>query len=308
MSSTLSRFKTGLVAAALLASGSASAEAVYGITDVAAASAPSLVMFDTAAPAASNTIGVITGIVAGQTLRGIDFRPSNGLLYGVSSSASGTAAQLYTINRTTGVATTVGPGFALSGNTNARVSIDFNPVPDALRVVTGDSLSYRVNPNTGALILQDTPLSPNSLYADVAYTNNVAGATMTTLYTYDYSNDTLGRIGGVNGAPSPNGGAVTTIGSTGVAAFSGAVGLDISGLTGLAYGSLDEINSPDANSEFYSVNLATGLFSLIGNFSFALLDFSIAIAPRVVPEPGVLAMFGIGLAGLAGFARRRRKA
>lgn len=305
-----SRLLPALAAALALAglASSARAELVYGITDLATSS---LIRFDSATPGSTTTVGALTGITAGQTLYGIDFRPSNGVLYGVS--ANGTAAQLYTINLNTGAATAVGAGFTIAGNTSTRVSIDFNPVADALRVVTGSGQSYRVNANTGALIAQDTSLSYNGttpLVGDVAYANNVAGATQTTLYAYEYNSDNITTIGSVNGTPnSPNGGVLSTVGNSGVVAFSAAIGFDISSQTGLAYLSLDDFASATDASEFYSVNLTSGLASFLGTSTFALRDFSVISIPLVtaVPEASTYAMTLAGL-GLIGFAMRRRSA
>lgn len=197
------RLKSLLAVATLaLTAAPALAEPIYGITD---ATTSSLVLFDSTTPALLSTVGVITGVVAGQTLRAIDFRPSDGQLYAVSS--SGTAAQLYMVNLATGAATVLGAGFALAGNSSTRVSIDFNPVANGLRVVTGSGQSYRVNANTGALIAQDTSVSPSLLLADVSFTNSVVGAASTTLYAYDFSTDNIGTICSVGGTPvSPNSG------------------------------------------------------------------------------------------------------
>jgi hypothetical protein len=67
---------------------------VFGITDTNV-----LVRFDSATPGTINTATPITGLVGGDTIQGIDFRPATGQLYGL-----GSGNRLYTINTTTGAA------------------------------------------------------------------------------------------------------------------------------------------------------------------------------------------------------------
>lgn len=288
--------------------GQAVAEPVYGITSSFVLGFPALVSFDSATPGVMSNPIAISGLVAGQTLRSIDFRPADGLLYAVSS--AGANAQLYTLNLTTGALSTVGGGFTLTGNTSADVSIDFNPVVDRLRVVTGGGQNYRVNPNTGALAAQDTSLpDPNVVggvqMQGIAYSNNVSGATTTTLYGYDYLADNLDTIGSVDGVVSPNTGQVFVVGQTGLLSDP-EIGFDISGVTGIAYASVFDFFGQGTNG-FYRVDLGTGAFSLIGFESFALADFSVRTAAiAAIPEPDSLAMLGLGLAALAFTIRRRR--
>lgn len=304
-------YRSSLAAIALILASSAAlhAETIYGITDPTFVGDPSLVYFDSASPGTLNSVGTITGIVAGQTLRGIDFRASNGLLYAISTSSSGTAGQLYTIDLSTGAATTVGGGLTLTGNSSGRVSIDFNPVVDAIRVVTGTGQNYRVNANTGALINRDADINPGSpLISGVAYTNNFVGASQTTLYAYDFLSDEILTIGGVNGVPSPNTGTTSLVGGSGFVAFSAAMGFDISGATGTAYLSMDDFDSPDDNTEFFTVDLATGAMTSAGFFNTTLLDISVSPRGVVVPEPSslALALSGLVAAGLVARSRRRR--
>ncbi len=304
-------FRLGSFALLALAAAGAQAETIYGLS-----AANSLVSFDSANPSGFTTIGAMSGVVSGQTLRAIDFRPASGTLYALSSSSSSTGglAQLYTVNLATGALTTVGAGFAIS-TTSTRVSIDFNPVVDRLRVITGDGDNYRVNPITGALAATDTSLAfapgdvnegfDDDIIADVAYTNNVAGATSTTLYGYDFDSDELVRIGSPGGTPiSPNSGQMFTVGgSGGPSEFDGAVGFDISGVTGTGYISFDDGPSASAFEEIYSVNLATGTLTLIDDeIGVNLIDISVAAAP--VPEPA--SMIALGAGALALLRRRRR--
>ena len=295
------------LAAALCVGASAHAELVYGLTSTGGGR---LISFDTSNITAQTNIAAITGVTAGHALRGIDFRPSDGQLYAVSTANSNaTAAQLYTINLTTGVATAVGSGFTLTGNVSDQISLDFNPVANALRVVTGSAQSYRVNANVGTLIAQDTSIAGNPLISGIAYTNNVAGATQTTLYAYNFDTDVVGTIGGANGVPSPNGGTFNVVGSSGVVTFgAGVAGFDISGATGDAYFTADSPGS--AANEFYRMNLSTGVLTQIGPndaFSgvFDLLDISIAIGQ--VPTPATLALTLAAL-GLLASTRRRQPA
>jgi trimeric autotransporter adhesin len=282
------------LAAALCAGASAQAEVAFGLTE-----GSRLIRFDTANIAGRADVAAITGVVAGQTLKAIDFRPSDARLYAVSTNTAGTAGQLYTINLATGAATAIGAGFALAGNTGANsglVSIDFNPVANALRVITGGGQSYRVNANN---VTAGTGATPR--ISGIAYSNNVGGATSTTLYGYDYDLDNLGSI------VPPNTGTFNIIGGSGVTTGGlGVAGFDISGQTGVGYFSADDLfGSPGTGDEFFSVNLVTGAFTRIGGndiFSgaFKLLDFSIE-----VPTPGSLAL-AVAALGLLASTRRRQ--
>ena len=114
-----------------------------------------------ASPTVANTIA-ITNLAAGETLVGIDFRPQNGLLYGLGVNAAAEyrdalwhldphrlrirrrrrAGQIaFTTDGVTAVdlpdPATVGYGF------------DFNPVADRIRVTTDTGLNFRINPNSG---------------------------------------------------------------------------------------------------------------------------------------------------------------
>ncbi|MBK9657658.1 MAG: DUF4394 domain-containing protein [Rhodanobacteraceae bacterium] len=133
----------------------AGVETVYAITG--AVAGVGLISFPANAPGTVTNIGALTGIVAGHSVRAIDFRPANGQLYALST--NGTAYQLYTVNLTTAALTPVGAAGVVAPAFPARVSIDFNPVVDRIRVVTGGAASYRINPNDGTLSGTDTNLA-----------------------------------------------------------------------------------------------------------------------------------------------------
>jgi hypothetical protein len=126
----------------------------------------------------------ITGLGAGETILGMDFRPATGQLY-----ALGSTSRIYIINLTTGVATQVGTDGAFTLN-GTKFGFDFNPVPDRIRVISNTEQSLRLNPNDGTLTASDIPLAyepadpnagTNPTAGAAAYTNSFAGATSTTL-------------------------------------------------------------------------------------------------------------------------------
>ena len=186
----------------------------------------------------------ITGVMTGDVLRGIDFRPVNGQLYGIGIAAAGTA-RLYTFNLSTGAATMLGTGFAVSPNTSA-VGFDFNPVVDRIRFVSSTGQNLRLNPNDGTLAATDANLNPGTpAISGAAYTNNFAGTTSTVLFVVDMSK--LYR------QDPPNSGVLVEIGNLNVSIES-QNGFDIGGSSNNAYG----LFTAGGMTKVYFVNTTTG--------------------------------------------------
>ena len=196
----------------------------------------------------------ISGLAAGEKMLAMDFRPANGMLYGVSNSS-----KIYTINLSTGMATAVSGAFTPMIN-GEQVGFDFNPTVDRIRLVTNTGQNLRLNPITGSVAAIDGTINPaNTDVTAVAYTNSFAGATTTTLYDIDVSTDQLYI------QTPPNNGTLSVVGSLGVEAL-GEAGFDIAPDNSIAiaalYGrGLDEGQMEETNGNkyrFYYINLATG--------------------------------------------------
>jgi hypothetical protein len=222
----------------------ASAETVWIST------ANSIASFDNSTPGTVSTPLPVVGLAGGDTLVGIDFRPATGQLY-----ALGSGGRLYTIDRTSGVATQVGT--APASLTGTVFGFDFNPTVDRIRVVSNGGLNLRLHPDTGAVAATDTALAfaagdvnagDTPAVVGAAYTNNIAGATTTTLYDIDRTNNVL-----VTQVP-PNNGVLNTVGSLGLTVPSGGVGFDISNRSGNAYLAVDA----GSGLALYTVTLSNG--------------------------------------------------
>lgn len=233
------------------------AATIFGVS-----STNQLVRFDSASPNNVTVVGPVSGLQSGENILGIDFRPSNGLLY-----ALGSTSRIYVIDTATAGAAAVNTtpfSPALSGTS---FGVDFNPVPDAIRIVSNTGQNLRINPNTGqsANPTGDTSLNPGSPNVTAAlYVNNFAGATVTTLFGIDTVQNTLVRIGGPDGNPSPNGGVVTTIGPLGVDPVD-STGFDFTTGTSTAFAAL----SVGGTTQLYSVNLTTGAADAVGTIGAA---------------------------------------
>ena len=229
----------------------------------------SLVSFNANTPDTILTNIPVTGLdtANNEFISGIDYRPSGGLLYGTASKGFPGTDRVVTINTATGAVTSVAAN-TVATTIDSFTGLDFNPTVDRIRQVGDADNNRRLNPVDGTLAGTDTNLayvagdpgfgtSPNIVH--VAYSNNTPTATTTTMYGIDSDRNTLVRIGGPNGTPSPNTGQVTTIGALGVnpTAFGG---FDIQQGTDLAYASL----FVDSTPTLYRINLATGAATLLG--------------------------------------------
>ncbi len=288
-----------LAAAALtaLAGHQASALPLIGLTGP-----NTLISFDSAAPSTVTGTVTITGLTAGDIVRGIDTRPATGQFY-----ALGQSGQLYAINLITGAATASGAPVTLS---QIDYGFAFNPVPDRARIVSATGQNLRVNVDTGATTV-DTPLAyaagdknagVTPTVTAVAYTNQNPGTqTATMLYDIDAATNSL-----VLQNP-PNNGTLVTIGSLGVTLFNAGTGagqgFDIDGATGAAFASL---TTSTGGNGLYSIDLTSGTATLLGNFGTnTVRDVAVGSFNAVaVPEPASFALLSLGMLAM-GVIRRR---
>jgi hypothetical protein len=185
---------------------------------------------------------------------GIDQRPQDGRLYGVTESG-----QIVTINPADGRATQVSRlnmPFASGG----RAIVDFNPVANRLRLMGMNGTNLRVNVDTGEAVTDGTlkyaagtPMADsNPRIVAGAYTNSMNGAQQTALYTID----TLARR--LNLQAPPNDGVQQPRGEV-AAALPAGVAFDI-----LADGQGGNTTFLLAGGVMHSVNLDSGAASATG--------------------------------------------
>jgi trimeric autotransporter adhesin len=220
---------------------------------LALSNANTLASFNPGNPQAVRSIAV-TGLKSGETLLGIDTRPANGLVYGLT-----TASNLYTLDPNSGAASLVSTLSQPFAGTTVT-GFDFNPVADRLRLVGDNDQSLRINVDTGAVTVDgnlayaagDANFGANPAVSAAAYTNAIASPTSTQLYDIDTALDVLTLQN------PPNNGTLTTV---------GALGTDFGTLSGFDIISTAEgTNAAFAvsNSTLYSINLQTGAASSLG--------------------------------------------
>lgn len=253
---------------------------LYGVTTT-----NQLVKFGSDNAARSLTTTSITGLAAGETLVGIDFEPGSatrtgGVLIGVGSSS-----RIYTINPATGAATAVSSASFAPGLSGTNFGVDFNPVPNRVRVHGSGGQNLRLNQETGAVVdfdantpgiqadvmlafkVGDTNFGKSPALVGTAYTNSVKGATTTTLYAIDAAQDVLVTV-----AP-PNDGVVNTVGTLGVNTTE-SVGFDIVATANVAYAALTPSGS--TTSGLYTIDLTTGKATLVAALGVELRGLAIA--------------------------------
>lgn len=256
------RLRTIALTAALMLSVSAlsaNSQALPDTTLYAVTTTGEIISFQSSSPSRLARTPKLKGLQAGEKLVGIDFRPSNGTLYGATDKS-----RVYSIDTATGTATSVGTlTTPLTGV--ASYGFDFNPVPDRIRITNDAEQNLRANPADGTNVV-DKPLvfattdankgkDPN--VAASAYTNNVAGAKVTMLYNIDHTLDVL-----LTQIP-PNDGVLNTVGSLGVKTTANA-GFDIISRKDQNIGIVALQLEGERGSRLYTIDLTKGAVTPIG--------------------------------------------
>ncbi len=205
----------------------------------------------------------ITGLLAGESILGIDFRPMNGQLYGLASTTSG-AARMITFNLATGAVSPVGVGFSITNNTTA-IGFDFNPTVDRIRVVTNQGQNLRLNPMDGTIAGTDAILNPGTPTINgAAYTNNFAGSTATTLFVLDATKLYI--------QSPPNAGTLMPVGNLGFIADS-QNGFDIGGRTNNAFA----IFGVGGINKLYTINTTTGAATSVVDYPNKVVAMAVGL-------------------------------
>jgi hypothetical protein len=204
----------------------------------------------------------ITGLAGAESIRGIDFDPTRGSLYGLGSSSG-----LYVIHPATGAATLVRqfgnaahPGFLLDGQV-----FGFDAKSDGVRIVSELDQNLLLNRLTGAGV-NDTPAAQVPLSA-LAYE-----PTNLTMYAIKHTTSQFGTF-------NPGTGTFTPIGSLGIGG-SRQNGMDLSQPSGQIYFASPAV-STDPAANLYTINPNTGgvtLVGLIGNPGDNILVHGLAVA------------------------------
>ena len=167
----------------------------------------------------------VTGSVkleSGASLIGIDVRPADGKLYGVTTDGAIVIvdAKSGKLEKKSQLSEKLPEG--------ATFSVDFNPAADRLRVLSSTGMSLRINVDDGKTTVDgqlkyaeaDANKGKQPMVTAAAYTNSFAGTKETALYDMDMATGSF-----VKQAP-PNDGTLNTIGMLGMKA-SGPVAFDI---------------------------------------------------------------------------------
>lgn len=237
-----------------------------------------LVKFPLGAPGLV-TATAIKGLADGEKIIGLDIRPADGKIY-----ALGATSRLYTIDKKTAQATAVSKQPFTPALAGQGWGMDFNPVVDKIRVVTEFDQNLRLDPLTGAVVMNtaDAALTfaagdPNEgqspALVGAAYTNNVSPApASTTLYAIDATRDLLVKL------PTPNDGKVMTVGTLDVIIADDTLGFDIRGTEATKLEAYLAMRVGDKNN-LYRVDLATAKTTLVAPIGIEVPIHGMAIDP-----------------------------
>ena len=219
---------------------------VYATNLLGLVSGNRLIRFNAASPHLIDMTLNVTGLSANQTIVGIDWRASNGMVYAVVDGPTQDA--LYTLNPATGVASfAANLSIPLSGT---RFGVDFNALQDRLWIVSDTGSNYEVNPNTGTVTVATSVTPAGSQISGLAFIpSRLGAASAPVLYTIDPLADVLNRQDPVGG------GVQTLVGSLSID-VSAVLGFDVAPENDIAFASLTR--TADGKTGLYVIDLTTG--------------------------------------------------
>jgi len=205
-----------------------------------------LYRFDPTAPKMNKV--KLSGLLSGEKIVGLDFRPANGALYAITDKS-----RMLTVNTANGNVLEIGSGLGFKGKS---FGFDFNPTVDRIRLVSNTGQNLRLHPDLGTVAVVDGSLNPHNPEVNAAaYTNNFPGAQSTVLYVLDSKDHKLYK------QDPPNDGTLVAIGATDIS-FEANNGFDIGGNSNEAYALL-KVNG---KTGVYNINLQTGKANRIASF------------------------------------------
>lgn len=231
----------------------------------------------------------ITGLKSGEQFLGIDIRPQDKLIYGITNQAN-----LYTLDDSTGAATlkfplsagvattatcTGGAPGLFTGLSGTEFAFDFNPVADRLRVASDTRQDLRINVADGKVVV-DCPITymsgtttgtPRPTAAGYTAATTTTPAT-TKLFYIDsgsdmlYTIDTSGTDPATMAPNNANNGIIKPVGALGVD-VGDINGFDIDN-AGTGYAMFTVKNASNADeARFYRIDIATGAASPLVSFA-----------------------------------------
>jgi hypothetical protein len=211
-----------------------------------------LVSFSADNPRQLDSMRKITGLPAGVSLTGIDFRPRTGDLYGIGSDSI-----VYRVNPQTAIAvsesSTTPPTPFTPALRGRFFGVDFNPTVDRIRLTSDANQNLRLHPDDANVVGADGDLNPNDpTVVGSAYTNSsfsAALASSTVLYALDALDDAIYVQN------PPNNGTLTTPQQLDFN-VRGDSGFDIAGANNVGYVATAADRRPGA--ELYRVNVLNG--------------------------------------------------
>jgi hypothetical protein len=244
-------FRIAAVSASALTLSVAAASAATGVGLI---GDRTLVMFDT-------ELLEVTGMVEVEgvdRLLGIDLRPADNTLVGVSDDM-----RIVTIDPATGTATDLSTMDTALEVGDMPVIVDFNPMADRLRLMTGTT-NHRVNVDTGGVtvdgslnwVAEDENSEAAPMIAAAAYINSYGTPEATAMYNIDAG------LGALLQQTAPNDGTLATIGMLNVEDAGEAMAFDVQ---------TDDQGTNLAwlitNGTIHSVDLDTGAATVAGEIT-----------------------------------------